>query len=119
MNRIDNKFIAATDFSEIDIDIGDVSHSLMLVGLGYSEHYNDPKPKHDYVVRGIVKQAMDKAVAFWESSEDLLTNKRFINAARKCLKELLKRKLITYDSNIYGTGYGQAIATVKDYINAI
>jgi len=113
-----NRFIAAVDFSDIEIDLGDVSHSLMLVGLGYSEHYDDPNPKHDYIVRGIVKKNMDNAVAFWEDSEDLLTNKRYISGVKKCLNELLKRKLITYDSEVYGTGYGKSIATVKSYLKA-
>jgi len=115
-----NNFIAATDFKEhLSIELGYVSHGLLLVFLGYSEDPSDPKPSHDYRIRGIVKDNMGGDVIFWETPDQLLDKTNF-SYLIKCVKELKKRKLIDLTNAIHGSGHeGRTwLGTVKDFIGS-
>ena len=123
---LNGEFIAATDFDNIDKnESGYISHISMLQALGKAdpdkmetEFKRDERHnlvKKEYQTRGIVKIDLDNAVAFWEKSEDLLSNRLRLKI-KKCLIELLNRKLITKNNLVYGTESNTYAGKVSDWV---
>lgn len=109
------KFVSALDFQS-EIEKGYISHSSMLVGLGYAKDENDPKPKYDYVVRGIVKAALNSNVVFWETPESLLEKATLWNAMQKCLQHLLKLGTVSRNAKVFGSGKDIPLGEVSELI---
>ena len=107
-----NKFLVATDF-KLEIETGYASHGLLLALAGYTDDPDNPHPKVDYFIRGIVKHNLDHSVIFWEDAETLLKTNKHFKALQSCLKELKKRNLIKNDTEVYGSGVHVSIGTVS------
>ena len=105
-----NKFVSASDFKHPGIEIGYIAHILLLVGLGYAKDETDIAPKVDYLIRGIVKAELNQDVIFWETPGQLLESPKNFSALQSCLKQLLKRNLITSENKVYGSGNGAGMA---------
>jgi len=124
-----NQFIAATDFAGVDKnEPGYISHISMLQAANLvdsekleTEFKADEKNnivKREYITRGIVKEIMQGAVAFWETAEQIIENDTIHRGVIKCLIELKKRKLITDNTKVYGAGIEVPITTVKKMLDA-
>jgi hypothetical protein len=109
------KFVSALDF-QTEIEKGYISHSSMLVGLGYAKNEDDPKPKYDYVVRGIVKAALNGNVVFWETPEQLLEKATLWKAFQKCLQHLLKLGTVSKNAKVFGSGKDVPLGEVLELI---
>ena len=111
-----NEIVVAIDFKDVlTVDIGYVSHSLLLVLMGYSPHPDEPNPKHDYKIRGIIKKNMGNAIVFWENAETLLASANYTYLIR-CLKELRSKGLIGDENEVYGSGRDGFIGLIQDII---
>ena len=122
----DNTFIAATDFTNIDLNrTGDITHISMLQALGkenpdileteLNRNQRNTIVKN-YITRGIVKKSKS-VIAFWESANDLIEDDHIYKGAVKCLQELRKRKLIKGNMKIYGTENPMDLGTVSEFLN--
>ena len=109
------KFVSALDFVT-EIEKGYISHSSLLVALGYAKNENDPRPKYDFVVRGIVKASLNHNVIFWETPAQLLGNPTLWAALKKCCGHLLKLGTVSRNTKVYGAGTYVAIGDVDNFI---
>ena len=111
-----SKFVSASDLADSSVEIGYISHSLMLYGLGYAKNESDPHPTVDYQVRGIVKYEFHNSIVFWESPEILTESPKKWNAMVKCLSHLLKKGLVTRASKVYGAGSDVVLGMVGELL---
>jgi hypothetical protein len=113
-----HEIVVASDF-KMDIEVGYIAHVLMLIALGYAKDETDQHPTVDYLIRGIVKAAMNNDVIFWETPPELLEADNF-DALQECLRELKKKNLISDANNVYGANNGAnlALGTVGKILQA-
>jgi hypothetical protein len=100
-----DQIVVASDF-QMGIEVGYVAHILMLVALGFAKDETDLHPTVDYLIRGIVKAAMDRDVIFWETPVDLVEREDYFRALQACLKMLREKSLVSDANNVYGSGNG-------------
>lgn len=94
---------------------GGISHIMLLWAGGLAKTADDPKPDDDYAVRGIVKADLGGRVIFWEETPTL-TAPRYASFVKLAVEQLLKRKLIQPETEIYGSGEDVALATAEDIV---
>jgi hypothetical protein len=110
------QFVSALDFETTDIEKGYVSHSSMLVGLGYAKDENDPNPKYDYVVRGIVKASLNRNIIFWETPEQLLDSPQLFKAFQRCCRYLKSKGLAQRNTRVFGAGSDRALGEIENFL---
>ena len=107
---LDASMVEAED-ADIKIRRGLISHSALLVGAGLSRNLDDPKPRDDFRVRGIVKSRLGGLVIFWEGGHELL---RWAPWVRTAIDNLLRRGLLRKGAAVYGAGDRVPVATAAE-----
>lgn len=90
--------------------MGTISHIAMLYAGKYASPLS-PKPSDDFAVRGIVKPKLGGRVIFWETTPELTRMPTYV---RECIDELLHRKLIQPETDIYGQNEDVPVGTAED-----
>jgi len=109
------EFITALDF-KTDIDKGYISHSSMLVGLGYAKSEDDANPRFDFVARGIVKASLNRDVVFWETPKQITDDPKTWAALQKICRLLLKSGIVSKSTRVFGGGNDIALGEIAALI---
>lgn len=92
--------------------MGTISHLGLLIAAELADAQGS-NLTDDYACRGIVKPKLGGRVIFWETTHEL-TTARLAPFAKDCIEELLKRKLIELETEVYGSNEDVAVATAEE-----